>query len=104
PLGTYSGWAFRSESTGAPTTLVAMAGSYISFAKTRAEREKAHDPRPSIEERYASRADYVHRVEDAANKLAQQGYLLQEDVKPIVDDAGKHWDWSMSAKSAQAGN
>jgi hypothetical protein len=101
PLGTYSGWAFRSERSGAPDTLVAMAGSYIPFAKTRAEREKAHDPRPSVEERYSSRADYVSRVQEAANKLAQQGWLLQEDVQPVVEDAGKHWDWTMSASAAQ---
>jgi hypothetical protein len=100
PLGTYSGWAFRSERSGAPGTLVAMAGSYIPFAKTRSEREKEHDPRPSVEERYPSRADYQRRVEETANKLVQKGYLLQEDVKPVVDDAEKHWDWTMSARNA----
>ena len=96
PLGTYTGWAFRSERNGAPNTLVAMAGSYIPFAKTRSEREKNHDPRLSIEERYSSRADYVRRVEETANGLVKERYLLQADVKTIVEDAGKHWDWSMS--------
>jgi hypothetical protein len=103
PLGTYSGWAFRSEKSGAPTTLIAMAGSYIPFARTRAERESNKDPRPSVEERYPSRADYLRRIEETANKLALAGYLLQQDVKPVVDDAGKHWDMAMSSKSAQAG-
>jgi len=102
PLGTYTGWAFRSERTGAPGTLVAMAGSYIPFAKTRAERQQARDPRRSIEERYPNRADYLRRVEEAANRLAQGGYLLKEDVKPVVDEAGKHWDWTMSTKTSQA--
>jgi hypothetical protein len=96
PLGTYTGWAFRSERSGAPNTLVAMAGSYIPFAKTRGEREKTHDSRLSIQERYSSRADYVRRVEEVANGLVKERYLLQEDVKTIVEDAGKHWDWSMS--------
>jgi hypothetical protein len=91
PLGTYTGWAFRSERSGAPDTLVFYSGSYLPFAKTRAEREQAHDPRPSIEERYPSRADYLRGVEDAANKLAQPGYVLKDDVKRIVEDAGKHW-------------
>ena len=104
PLGTYTGWAFRSERSGAPDTLVFYSGSYIPFAKTRAEREHAHDPRPSVEERYPDRADYTRRVEEAANTLVQQGYLLQEDVKPIVEDAAKHWDWTMSAKTSQAAN
>ena len=102
PLGTYSGWAFRSESAGQPDTLVSMAGSYIPFAKTRAERQAARDPRPSIEERYTSREDYLRQVEAAANKLEQQRYVLKEDVKPIVDAAGQHWDWTMTTAVSRA--
>jgi len=96
PLGTYTDWSFRSEQTGAPDTLVAMAGSYIPFAKTRSDRDKSHDPRLSVEERYGSRAEYVHRVEATAQKLVQERYLLQEDVAPIVAAAGQHWDWTMA--------
>jgi hypothetical protein len=99
PLGTYTDWAFRSEQTGAPETLMAMAGSYIPFAKTRGDREKNHDPRVSVEERYGTRAEYVRRVEEAAKKLAQERYLLQEDVAPIVEAAGQHWDWTMATAS-----
>jgi len=95
PLGTYTDWAFRSEQTGAPETLVAMAGSYIPFAKTRGDRDRSHDPRLSVEERYGTRAEYMHRVEEAANRLVRERYLLQEDVKSIVDAAGQHWDWTM---------
>ncbi len=49
----------------------------------------------SIEELCSSRADYERRVEEAANGLVKERYLLQEDVKTIVEDAGKHWDRSM---------
>jgi len=100
PLGTYCDWAFRSESIGAPDTLIAMAGSFIPFAKTKAEREKNGDPRPSIEERYSGRADYLRRVEEVANKLAGERYLLQEHVKRIVDAAGQHWDWMMASSGS----
>jgi len=99
PLGTYTDWAFRSEQTGASDTLMAMAGSYIPFAKTRGDRDKSHDPRLSVEERYGTRAEYVHRVEEAAKKLAQERYLLDEDVAPIVAAAGQHWDWTMATAS-----
>jgi hypothetical protein len=102
PLGTYCDWAFRSETIGAPDTLIAMAGSFIPFAKTRAEREKNGDPRPSIEERYPSRADYLRRVEEAATRLAGEHYLLQEHVKRIVDAAGQHWDWMMASAGSAA--
>jgi len=102
PLGTYCDWAFRSESIGAPDTLIAMAGSFIPFAKTRAEREKNGDPRPSIEERYPSRADYLRRVEETAQRLAAERYLLQEHVQRIVDAAGQHWDWMMASAASAA--
>jgi len=101
PLGTYTGWAFRNEQIGAPETLIAMAGSYIPFEKTRSDREKSHDPRLSVEERYSSRADYVSRVEAAAKKLVQGRYLLQEDVPAIVEAAGQHWDWTMTPASTR---
>jgi hypothetical protein len=73
-----------------------MAGSYIPFAKTKADRDKAGDPRRSLEERYASRAEYLKRVEDAAKKMAADRYILQEDVSLIVKAAGEHWDWTMN--------
>lgn len=102
PLGTYTDWAFRSETIGAPETLIAMAGSYIPFPRTRAERERSGDPRPSIEERYASRADYVRRVQEVANRLVAERYLLAEHVKPIVESAGQHWDSVMTPATTGA--
>jgi hypothetical protein len=48
---------------------------------------EAGDPRPSIEERYHSHADYVQEVADAAKKLVEQGYLLEEDEDRIVQRA-----------------
>jgi hypothetical protein len=95
PLGTYGGWAFRSEAYGQTDTLVSMAGSYIPFSKTKVERQKSGDPRLSLEERYASRAEYLQRVDAAAKKLAAQRYVLPEDVDAIVKAAGDHWDWTM---------
>lgn len=104
PLGTYCDWAFRSEAIGAPDTLIAMAGSYIPFPKTRAEREKSGDPRLSIEERYSDRAGYLRRVEEAANRLVAERYLLSEHVKPIVEDAGQHWDSIMRPAANSVGS
>ena len=102
PLGTYTDWAFRSEQTGASDTLIAMAGSYIPFAKTHSDRDKSHDPRLSVEERYGTRTEYVRRVEEAAKKLVQERYLLQEDVAAIVAAAGQHWDWTMGSTTTMS--
>ncbi len=103
PLGTYGDWSFRSERLGAPDTLIAMQGSFIPFAPNRAAREKAGDPRLSIEERYPTRADYLRKVEETANRLAQEKYLLPEHVKGIVDAAGKHWDDQMGGGGSTGG-
>ena len=92
PLATYTGWNFRNPSIGAPSELLPLAGTYVPFAATRAAREQNHDPRPSIEERYASRAAYLGQVTDAAMKLIQEGYVLREDLAGIVAQAGARWN------------
>ena len=96
PLATLTGWQFRSERIGAPNTLLTMAGAYIPFPTTRAEREKTHDPRSSVVERYGTRASYLKKVQESAARLAQERYVLQEDVATIVQEAGRHWDFLMS--------
>ena len=92
PLGTLTGWQFRSAEIGAPSTLIAMAGAFIEFPKTKADRERTKDPRLSISERYGSRAEYVKRVHDAAVKLADQRFVLKDDVQPITDELAAQWD------------
>jgi Alpha/beta hydrolase domain len=85
PLGTYTGWNLRPASMGAEGHLARWSGSYFPFAATAAERTKAGDPRASLEERYSSHADYVRRVETAAEGLRKQGYLLDEDARALVE-------------------
>ena len=92
PLATYTGWNFRSAASGAATDLVSLLGSSIPFPATRAIREASHDPRRSIEERYASREQYLDKVRDAADALVAKGYLLIDDVPPIVQRAADEWD------------
>jgi hypothetical protein len=92
PLATYTGWNFRNPSIGEPDQLLPLTGSYIPFAATRAAREQAHDPRPSLEERYSNRATYEARVNAAATELVAQNYLLAEDQAAIVARAMARWD------------
>ncbi len=93
PLATVTGWNPRHPEQGAPGDLMQMMGSTLPFARTRAEREQSGDPRLSIAERYASRAAYLDAVRAAAQKLVADRYLLAEDIEPIVERAGKRWDW-----------
>jgi hypothetical protein len=96
PLATTTGWNFRSERIGNPTTIVALTGSYIPFARTRAEREAKGDPRPSIEERYKGKDDYLARIRTAAQALVKKGFMLAEDVDSASQRAARHWDWAMT--------
>jgi hypothetical protein len=100
PLAATTGWAFRSERAGATTQLITNTGSYIPFARTKAEREKNGDPRPSVSERYASRADYLQRIEAAARRLVDERYVLSSDIPAIVERAGRHWDLIMTSTGA----
>jgi hypothetical protein len=95
PLGTYTGWNFRNTTTGAPGDLVSLLGSFVPFAPTKAAREAAHDPRKSVEERYASRDEYLARVDRASETLVKQGYLLADDVERVRQRASDTWDFVM---------
>ena len=58
PLGTYTGWNVT-EAGFTKGQICGLNGGYIPFAKTKAERMAAGDPRPSLEERYGTHEDYV---------------------------------------------
>ena len=103
PLGTHTGWNLRHPEIGALDELFSMTGSYIPFARTRAERTKSGDPRPSMEERYKDRQDYMDRITAAANDLARAGYVLTRDVPAIVEQAKSQWDFYMKPKVSSVG-
>jgi hypothetical protein len=92
PLGTLTGWNFRRVGIGAPDQLFPLLGSYVPFAATKADRERAGDPRLSIAERYSSRDHYLKTAEAAGVALVKDGYLLKDDVPVIVRRAAEHWD------------
>jgi hypothetical protein len=92
PLATYTGWNLFNDRSGPTDALSSMQGSYIPLARTGAERKRANDPRMSIEERYRDKDQYVGLVSKAALELIDQGYLLAEDLAPILRNAARHWD------------
>jgi hypothetical protein len=92
PLATHTGWNLRHSDIGGVEQLLVFAGATLPFAKTRRERESAGDPRPAIEERYASRDDYLARVRSAAQALAKDRYLLDEDVETSLAFAARLWE------------
>jgi hypothetical protein len=98
PLATYTGWNFRDAQLGAPDEMISFIGSWFPFARTKAERAKTSDPRPSIEERYPSKEAYIERSDTSAKALASSGYVLARDLPALHDRASRMWDYVMSDK------
>lgn len=86
PIATTTGWALRREGFAQNDGCEAN-GQHIAFAKTKAERMAAGDPRLSLEERYTTHEGYVAAVRRAAEKLQQQRLLLSADVERYVEQA-----------------
>jgi Alpha/beta hydrolase domain len=95
PLATYTGWSFRNKGIGGTEQFFPLIGSYVPFATTKTERERNGDPRPSIQERYQSRDQYLKLVGEATAPLVKAGYLLAADVPTVVKRASTHWDLLM---------
>jgi hypothetical protein len=79
PTGTYNGWAVLRPGAGAPD-ICGQLGQFIPFANTTAERIAAGDPRPSVEERYPSFAEYYSEVIRAIDGLVKDRFMLCEDA------------------------
>jgi hypothetical protein len=85
-LGTYLGWNTTAGGYRKGRGC-GFAGGYIPFARTKAEREAVGDPRLSLEERYATHDGYVAKVREAARRLVQERFLLQDDADRLVRQA-----------------
>src|SRR5690242_19832297 len=91
PLATYTGWNLRDPKIGGAEGLYALQGSMIPFARTKAEREKAGDPRPSIEERYKDEAEYMRWIEATTRELVKERFILERDVPLVTARAKSRW-------------
>ena len=86
PLGTYTSW---NPYSGGPLAgnEVPLAGGYIPFPVTKADRVASGDPRLSIEERYGTQGGYVCAVQRAAFDLVTHRYLLPQDADRLIAQA-----------------
>ena len=98
PLATYTGWDLRDPKIGMPDERVSFLGSFFPLPKTNADAEAAGDPRQPIAERYSSREDYLAKFSAAAEKLAHDRFLLQEDIPALLTRAGEEWDYVHAAQ------
>ena len=113
PLATYTGWNLRHPDIGGPDQVMStggasggtLRGSTIPFPATAGVRSSAGDPRQSVEELYATRDSYLGRVQDAAQSLIEEGYMLAEDMPRVLEQAEQLYDvFSARVPEAQAAN
>ena len=86
PLGTNMGWNLHAAGP-RHGEICGVHGSWLPFARTKAERLESGDPRLSLEERYGDHAGFVGAVEKAANELVKARFLLEEDADKYVRQA-----------------
>jgi hypothetical protein len=79
PRGTFTGWNLYRDPLPAGE-LADRDGTYLTFAATRADREHANDPRPSLEERYPTQDAYIARVREIVGTLQRDRLLLDDDA------------------------
>jgi hypothetical protein len=88
PLGTYTGWNmtaggfFKGQPCGGGLT-----GGFIPFQSTKAEREAAGDPRPSLQERYGTKEGFVCAVRTVTKREVASRFLLQQDADRLIKQA-----------------
>jgi hypothetical protein len=95
PLGTYLGWNITSGPSDAQYDgrpfhagqVCNYVGGMVPFAKTKAQRVASNDPRPSLEERYGTRENWLEGVRAAANEMVAQRYLLKADADAMIAQA-----------------
>ncbi|MBM3573572.1 MAG: hypothetical protein FJX52_14630 [Alphaproteobacteria bacterium] len=70
-------------------SLCSLTGSTIPLARDAAARERTKDPRPSLAERYPTKAGYVAVVAEAADRLVADRLLLPADAQRFKDAAAQ---------------
>jgi len=86
---------FRPAEFGSPHEFYLLRGAWVPFAKTKAERDAANDPRPSLEERYGNKTTYLDQIKAAVQKLIEQHFLTAADLEPQLKQASERWNWVM---------
>ncbi len=95
PLGTFTAWNWKSPKLARFGYISGLNGAFIPFARTRAERLAANDPRPSLEERYGNRAGFMKAAAAAIDRAIEKRFLLAIQREDILAKMGRNWDEAM---------
>ena len=96
PLGTFTAWNWKSPERARFGYISGLNGAFIPFARTRAERLAANDPRLSVEERYGNRDGFMKAAAAAIDNAIEQRFLLAMQREDILAKMGRNWDEVMA--------
>lgn len=99
PLGTFTGWRFRSPALGATDALIGLQGMWIPFPLT--EDDGVGDARQALSTRYLSREDYLGKVAWVAIDLVEKRFMLRDDVPRVIERTALMYDWLVGGTSAR---
>jgi len=57
------------------------------------ENDNSEDLRPSIEERYNSKEEYLEKISEYSKKMIRDRLLLEYDLENILDRSETRWDY-----------
>ncbi|MGY3265785.1 hypothetical protein ACVWZN_001858 [Lysobacter sp. HA35] len=92
PLGTFTAWDWKSPQLEKFGFISGLNGAFIPFARTRAERLAADDPRLSIEERYGDRQGFMKAATASIDNAISKRFLLPMQREAIIAKMGTTWD------------
>ena len=96
PVATNTGWNTRHSLIGNEGLLIGITGGLavwtVALPSTESEKERGHDPRPSLESLYHTKQDYMLKIKEAAQKLIEEGYILNEDFQGVMDICEQKYD------------
>ena len=76
-----------------PRERVSFLGSFFPLPKTDSAADAAHDRRKPIAGCYQARDDYLQKFSAAAKKLADDRFLLQDDIQALIKRGADEWDF-----------
>lgn len=91
PLGTYTAWNYTNPEAASFGFLSGLQGGFVPFARTKAERLAAGDPRLSIEERYGDKDGWLRAVQSAFDDCVRDGILLPENRESTMKLMTDSW-------------
>ena len=95
PLGTFIPYSLRRNMAGGNNEIDDFTGAFIPFSID----GSVEDDRPSINDLYRNKIEYLHKVQYHLNHLVEEKLILPEDIHRILMRSSKYWNWVVSQPS-----